>query len=98
MELSLGGSLDQKKPLEETAMPSCFNWYLLKAPPTGTLWAPTDTRVFEECCSRGALVFSTEETQKVNAGRREIDARRFSFLPNVLGLFRLRDASPNYLG
>jgi hypothetical protein len=39
-----------------------------------------------------------KKRQKVNAGRREIDARRFSFLPNVLGLFRVHDARPKYLG
>ncbi len=29
-------------------MPSCFNWYLLKAPPTGTLWAPTDSPISDK--------------------------------------------------
>jgi len=66
---------------------------------SNTLRLPGKESIVTKRVALGELsLFLRKKRRKVNAGRREIDARRFSFLPNVLGLFRVRDARPKFLG
>jgi len=72
---------------------------LRKSMLSNTLRLPGKESIVTKRVALGELsLFLRKKRRKVNAGRREIDARRFSFLPNVLGLFRVRDARPKFLG
>jgi len=72
---------------------------LRKSMLSNTLRLPGKESIVTKRVALGELsLFLRKKRRKVNAGRREIDARRFSFLPNDLGLFGVETLRPKYLG
>ena len=61
-------------------------------------WRVLLTTLSALACQNLSLSFFYGRNAKKLTPDDEIDARRFSFLPNVLSLFHARDARPKHLG